>query len=78
MQASQETTVELGERYRDSLTGVEGVATARINFLHGCERITLEVMKKDTLMFVVSSLYVRMSTTAFATGCEDLPDDDLF
>lgn len=41
---TEETDVILGERYRDDLTGVEGVATARINFLHGCERVTLEVL----------------------------------
>jgi hypothetical protein len=35
-------TIQLGERYRDSLTGYEGVATARHEYLYGCVRIALE------------------------------------
>jgi hypothetical protein len=30
--------VKLGRRYRDTITGFEGVATARYEFLHGCVR----------------------------------------
>lgn len=38
--------VTLGERYRDSFTGFEGVATSRTEFLYGCVRVCLEA---DTL-----------------------------
>lgn len=34
--------VVLGERYRDTVSGYEGIATATCFFLHGCERVTLE------------------------------------
>lgn len=34
--------VELGKVYRDSLTGYEGTATARFEYLYGCIRICLE------------------------------------
>jgi len=39
--------VTLGEKYRDSITGFEGVATARYEFLHGCVRYCLEKGDKD-------------------------------
>jgi len=34
--------VKLGERYRDSITGFEGVATSRTEFVYGCIRVCLE------------------------------------
>lgn len=34
--------VELGKKYRDSITGFEGVATAKTDFLYGCVRVLLE------------------------------------
>lgn len=34
--------VKLGERYRDSVSGYEGVATSTCFYLHGCERVCLE------------------------------------
>jgi len=37
----------LGEKYRDGITGFEGVATARYEFLHGCVRYCLEKGDKD-------------------------------
>jgi hypothetical protein len=37
--------VALGTRYRDSITGFEGVATARYEFLYGCVRVLLEGTK---------------------------------
>lgn len=39
------TDIILGERYRDSQTGIEGVANAVIFFQHGCERVDLEYVK---------------------------------
>ena len=35
-------SVALGSKYRDTLTGVEGTATARTEFLYGCVRVALE------------------------------------
>lgn len=37
--------VVLGERYLDTVTGVEGVATARHEYQFGCVRVTLEWQK---------------------------------
>ena len=34
--------VKLGEKYRDSITGFEGIATARVTYLYGCVRVALE------------------------------------
>lgn len=34
--------VVLGQKYRDTVSGYEGVATAVAFYLHGCERVTLE------------------------------------
>jgi hypothetical protein len=40
--------VQLGERYRDEQTGIEGIATAIYFFQHACERIQIEyVNEKD-------------------------------
>lgn len=33
--------IQLGERYRDTITGFEGIATARFEYLHGCVRWNL-------------------------------------
>lgn len=37
-----ESEIKLGERYRDTITGFEGVAVGRHEYLHGCTRITLQ------------------------------------
>lgn len=42
MSTVDETQIELGQKYRDSITGFEGVATGRHEYIHGCTRITLE------------------------------------
>lgn len=34
--------VVLGNRYRDSITGFEGVAVARTEYLYGCARVGLQ------------------------------------
>ena len=34
--------VELGDRVRDRITGLEGIAVARTSWLYGCERITIQ------------------------------------
>jgi len=42
---------KLGERYRDPLTGFEGVATGVTFYLHACERITLEFVKDGKIEY---------------------------
>lgn len=44
-QTADDDTIVLGERYRDTISGFEGVATARYEFLHGCVRVCLETGK---------------------------------
>jgi hypothetical protein len=39
--------VKLGKRYRDRVTGFEGVATSLHDYLQGCRRVTLEQLGKD-------------------------------
>lgn len=34
--------VKLGDRYRDSISGFEGVATSRVEHLHRCPTVWLE------------------------------------
>lgn len=39
--------VELGQKYKDTFTGFEGIATCRSVYLYGCVRIQLEGMSKE-------------------------------
>jgi len=39
--------VELGIKYRDPQTGIEGTATSVHFYQYACERVTLEVMTND-------------------------------
>lgn len=43
--------VTLGDRYRDPLTGFEGVATGVTFYLHACERVTLEYVKDGAIKY---------------------------
>lgn len=40
------TKVELGKKVRDTLSGIEGIATARTEFLYGCARILVETSER--------------------------------
>lgn len=40
-------TIKLGDRVKDIYTGFEGVASARTEWLHGCDRITIEPTALD-------------------------------
>lgn len=42
MMAEFDSDIVLGEKYRDTLSNFEGVATGCTFFLHGCERVILE------------------------------------
>lgn len=39
-----ESDIRLGERYRDTQTGIEGHVTAITFFQHGCERVSIEAV----------------------------------
>lgn len=39
--------IKLGEKYRDRISGFEGVATGRFEYLNGCVRYCLEGPHKD-------------------------------
>lgn len=39
--------IKLGEKYKDKLTGIEGVAVAITEYQFGCKRIILEYIGKD-------------------------------
>lgn len=66
-----ETEIELGKRYRDTQTGIEGVATAITFYQYSCERVCLETVidKKieeyyfDTARVVDVETEVRPTTT---------------
>lgn len=39
--------IKLGKKYRDTVTGFEGTATSRHEYLNGCVRFGLEAMVKE-------------------------------
>lgn len=39
--------IELGKTYRDVVSGFEGIATHRTEFLYACERVCLQAQAKD-------------------------------
>lgn len=39
--------IQLGDRVKDSITGITGIAVARTHWLHGCDRITVQPEKLD-------------------------------
>lgn len=41
--------IEVGEKYRDTQTGIEGHATALIFFQHGCERVDIEFVREGKI-----------------------------
>ena len=43
--------IELGQKVKDKITGIEGIATARTEFLNGCVQyeVTRRVKKGETL-----------------------------
>lgn len=36
------TAIELGKKYKDSVHGIEGVATCHSRYITGCDRVCLE------------------------------------
>lgn len=41
--------IELGKRYKDPQTGIEGTATAVTFYQYACERVNLEVVIRDKI-----------------------------
>ncbi len=39
--------IKLGDKVRDPLTGVEGIAYSRITYLQGCDRIGIQMPKVE-------------------------------
>lgn len=39
-----EKKIKLGNKYRDTITGFEGTATGKHEYIHGCTRITLSAL----------------------------------
>lgn len=39
--------IKLGDKVRDNITGFQGIAIARTQWLHGCDRITIQPDKLD-------------------------------
>jgi len=39
--------IQFGARYRDTVTGFEGVATARAEYVHGVATVRLETLSHD-------------------------------
>ena len=42
--------INLGDKVRDEVSGFEGVAVARIEWLYGCERIVVQPAAKDGVL----------------------------
>ena len=40
--------IELGKKVKDKYSKIEGIATARTEYLYGCERICVEYVNKKT------------------------------
>lgn len=51
-------TVNLGDKVRDRVTGLEGIAVARTQWLNGCIRIAIQPDKLDKDGKVQDSTYV--------------------
>ena len=47
IKAGRQEKVKLGKRYRDTITGFEGVAYGQTEYLFGCYRVTLTGVNKD-------------------------------
>lgn len=48
---NHKSDIKLGEKYEDTMTGLQGVATAVTFYLHACERVTLEFVKEGEIKY---------------------------
>ncbi len=44
-----ESDIELGKRYRDPQTGIEGTATAISFYQYACERVSIETIAREKI-----------------------------
>jgi len=51
--------IKLGDKVKDPVTGIEGIAYARISYLQGCDRIMIQepVIRKKDAAAIVPELY---------------------
>lgn len=65
-QQSFKTDIRLGEKYLDEQTGIEGIATSIHFYQHACERVSLEMVKRDGEL--VEYVFDSPRLTSVATG----------
>lgn len=46
---AEKSSIKLGQKYRDLITGFEGTASAIAHYLNGCDRVLLEAIMGDNL-----------------------------
>lgn len=51
MSKTHKTDIVLGDKYEDTMTGLQGMATAVTFYLHACERVTLEFLKDGEVKY---------------------------
>jgi len=44
----KETDIVLGQKYKDTIHGFEGIAMALCHYLTGCSQVQLELLKDET------------------------------
>lgn len=42
--------IQLGDKLKDTISGIEGIAVGRTVWIHGCERITIQPVAKDNVV----------------------------
>lgn len=48
---THKSDIVLGDKYEDTVTGLQGVATGVTFYMHACERVTLEFLKDGKLEY---------------------------
>jgi hypothetical protein len=61
-------SVELGQKVRDSVTGVEGTVTAITRYLAGCVRVAVELVNREGAPKEYWFDEPRLDATSEATG----------
>lgn len=52
------TKITLGSKVRDTITGFEGIATARAEYLNGCVRILIQPQRLDKDGKIIESEWI--------------------
>lgn len=74
MKTTYKTDIKLGEKYRDTQTGIEGIATAVYFFQHACERVQLERVKGDGSGEILESVFDAPRLEHIRTGLRAVVD----